>query len=81
MSQLPIPVTEIKNRKIMSIGAGDFSACVTTRGELLIWGLPGLCKVQDNKKRIVVKYEMDNRVSNVSLNGKNAVLLDETGKI
>lgn len=68
-SHHPVPVTEIKNRKISTVGAGDFSACITTRGELLIWGLPGLSKVQNNKKRVVVKYEMDNKVSNISLRG------------
>jgi hypothetical protein len=35
----------------------------------------------DDKKRIVVKYEMDRRISEISVKGKNAVLLDESGKI
>ena len=63
------------------MGAGDFSACITTKGELLIWGLRGLSNAQDDKKRVVVKYEMDKRISEISIKGKNAVLLDETGKI
>lgn len=82
MCHVPVSVTEIKNRKIQSVGAGDFSACITTKGELLIWGLKGLSPASvDDKKRIVVKYEMDKKISDISIKGKNAVLLDESGKI
>lgn len=70
----------------MFIGAGDFSACITSRGELLIWGLPNLKRdpspYHDNsKQRVVVKYEMKDKISSMSIRAKNAVLLDDKGKV
>ena len=87
-SQLPIQITELKSRTIKYIGAGDFSACITSRGELLIWGLPhlhqeGAAKPGKKKKkqRVVVKYEMKDEICYLSIRGKNSVLLDKNGKI
>lgn len=88
VSETPILINELKNREIMFIGAGEFSACITSRGELLIWGLPNLRRrslgnsgFDADKQRVVVKYEMKDKISKMSIRGKNAVLLDDKGKV
>lgn len=78
---VPIEVSEIKNRKIQKISAGSFSSCITTKGEFLIWGVPSLTKFINGKKKSVVKYELKSGVRDLKISGKNAVLLDMNGKI
>ena len=58
----PILVKELKNRKVTDVGAGDFSACITSRKELLIWGLSAVGVPSSDKSKSIVKYDMDNQI-------------------
>ena len=77
----PVRVTEIRSRKVLKISAGDFSSCITNKGEFLLWGLPCFSRTVAGKKKNVVKYELKSGISDLRVNRMNAIMLDKSGKL
>lgn len=75
-SYLPIKIMMLENLRIKSIAASDFSAAVTEKGELYLWGSFGF-----SESIFPQKINLKNKIVHASIGSQFGICLDSTGAL